>query len=255
MVGDWPQGIKIYRNKLYDNERLCVPDELLPRVVEEHHVASGHLGVDRLVEECMRKYYILYLPKLKKLCVDAKRHCVTCQQCDPPSRQKKGRISKFPIHPYVWNSIAMDMFAMPEEIWQGERYNKIFIVVDRHSGWIIGIPTEDRGLTAEKAAKLLYSKWLDMGGGIPSIITSDQGSQFIGGWFKTMCSQLGVRQTYSQAYRAQANGRAERAGRQIIDILSKFIVDEPLQPFNWVEMLPRVLLKYHDSIGESGYSP
>lgn len=67
-----------------------------------------------------------------------------------------------------------------------------------------------------------------------------------------MCSQLGIRQAYSQAYRAQANGRAERAGRQLLDWLAKMNVDTPI---NWVEALPRVLQQYHDVIGESGYSP
>ena len=84
----------------------------------------------------------------------------------------------------------MDMFSMPEENWEGENYNKIFLTVDRFSGWIIAIPTQERGLTAEKSSQADFSKWLDMGGGIPSIITSDQGSQFIGGWFHTMCSQI-----------------------------------------------------------------
>lgn len=78
----------------------------------------------------------------------------------------------------------MDMFKMPEVHFEGDLYDYMFVVVDRHSGWIIAIPTQNRGMTAEKAAKLLYSKWMDMGGGIPSVITSDQGSQFIGGGLK-----------------------------------------------------------------------
>ena len=91
-----------------------------------------------------------------------------------------------------------------------------------------------------------------MGGGIPSIITTDMGSHFIGGWFRALCSQLGVRQAFSQAYRAQANGRAERGGRQIIEWMEKLSVEAEI---NWVGALPRVLQQFHDAIGESGFSP
>ena len=74
----------------------------------------------------------------------------------------------------------------------------------------------------------------------------------MGAWFRGMCARLGIRQAYSQAYRPQANGRAERAGRQIIEWLEKINTTEEI---NWVEALPMVLRQYHDAVGESGYSP
>jgi hypothetical protein len=63
---------------------------------------------------------------------------------------------------------------------------------------------------------------------------------------------MGIRQAFTQAYRAQANGRAERAGRQILDRLSKLNVQGEV---NWVEALPKVLEQHHDAEGESGMSP
>ena len=88
--------------------------------------------------------------------------------------------------------------------------------------------------------------------GIPSTITSDMCAQFIGQWWRTMCARLGVRQAFSQAHRPQANGRAERAGQQILELLKKMNVQESI---NWVEALPRVLVQYHDVLGESDLSP
>ena len=146
----------------------------------------------------------------------------------------------------------MDIFSMEEDRVEGQLYDALIICVDRHTGWIIAIPTQYVGLTAEKVAKLLLNKWLDMGGGIPSVITSDQGPQFVGAWFKAMCARMGIRQAFSQAYRPNANGRAERAGRQVIDWLAKIKADTE---FGWVEALPIMLRQYHDSVGESGFSP
>ena len=67
-----------------------------------------------------------------------------------------------------------------------------------------------------------------------------------------MCARLGIRVAYSQAYRAQANGRAERAGRTIISALRKLSAESQN---NWVEMLPRVLWAHHATPGEMGMSP
>ena len=237
---------------MYFQERLCVPHELIPTVVIAHHAISGHLGVDKLVKECSRRYVILDEKFWKDWSQKARRYCTICVQCDPPTWQKRGKIGRFPILPSIWDSIAIDIFSMPSEEFEGRVYNAIIICVDRHSGWVIAIPTNKIGLTSEKVGKLLYYRWLDLGGGIPSIITSDQGPQFTGKFFAALCSLMGIRQAFTQAYRAQANGRAERAGRQILDRLSKLNVQGEV---NWVEALPKVLEQHHDAEGESGMSP
>ena len=108
-----------------------------------------------------------------------------------------------------------------------------------------------RGVEAKKTADILMDNgWETFV--IPAIITSDQESQFVGQWFQTMCSRLVIRLAYSQAYRPQANGRAEVAGKTLIAILRKYAVELKQ---NWVEMLPRILKAYHDTPGESGFSP
>ena len=137
---------------------------------------------------------------------------------------------------------------MPEERHEGQKFDAMILCVDRHSGWIIAVPTLKVGLTAEKVAKIMLQKWTDLGGGIPSTITSDQGPQFVGEWFRSMCARMGIRQAFSQAYRPQTNGRAERAGRQILDWLNKIRAESEL---GWVEALPIMLRQYHDAVGES----
>ena len=118
---------------------------------------------------------------------------------------------------------------------------------------MIAKPCRKVGLTAEKAAHLMMDGgWETFG--IPSVITSDQGAQFVGQWWRTLCARLGVRQAFSQAYRPQANGRAEVAGRTLINILRKLDAAAG-GGLNWVEALPRVLRMYHDAEGESGLSP
>ena len=119
---------------------------------------------------------------------------------------------------------------------------------------MIAKPTQ-KTLTASGAAHLLLdSGWGEMG--IPAIITSDQGPQFASQWWETMCARLGIRQAYSQAYRPQANGRAEVAGRVLLDILAKLHAETENGWINWVEALPRALRIHHDTIDPvTGVSP
>ena len=114
----------------------------------------------------------------------------------------------------------------------------------------MAVPDLRKGLTAVKTAKALLKEWHIFG--IPTRITSDQGSHFVNAWWKAMCAYLGITHIYTQPYHHQANGRAEMAGQQIKEVLRKLNAD---QQINWVEALPRALRLIHDRPGESGLSP
>ena len=148
-------------------------------------------------------------------------------------------------------SVCSDFFSMPEVMHEGQMFDYIFLCVDRFSGWIVALPCNKKGITAEEASKMLVEKWWDWMG-VPSIITCDRGPQFVGQWWKTLCAKLGVRLAYSQAHRPQSNGRAEVAGQCLVKLLNKLHIEKDL---DWVESLPRALRIYHDRVGETGFSP
>ena len=84
-----------------------------------------------------------------------------------------------------------------------------------HSGWVVGVPELNKGLTGAKVARaMLQTQWTIFG--VPSIITSDQGSHFVSAWWQTICAGLGVRCAQAQAYHYATNGRAEVAGQQFL---------------------------------------
>jgi hypothetical protein len=144
-------------------------------------------------------------------------------------------------------SVAIDLFKLPWVKYEGEEYDTIAVCVDRHSGWLVAIPCLAKGLTGQKLAKQMVKQhWRPFG--IPSIISSDQGSHFVSAWWRNLCASLGIRVAYAQAYHHQANGRVERAGQQIMEILRKMHTDKK----NWVEALPQVVYRIHDVKGESG---
>ena len=89
---------------------------------------------------------------------------VSCQRMSIPER--------------FLSRVCRDVFSMPAVEWLGQTFDAFLMCVDRHSGWMIAKPTQKAGLAGEKAAHLmLHSTWGEVG--IPSVITSDQGPQFV----------------------------------------------------------------------------
>ena len=122
-------------------------------------------------------------------------------------------------------SIAMDVFAMPQVTVKGEKYDCIISAVDRHSGHIVAVrgkrskkkDKKDKhgvGLKGKTVAQAMIWHWLTIFD-VPAVIWSDQGSQFVGSWFRSMCKHMGIRHAKTVAYHSRSNGRAEVAGRQM----------------------------------------
>ena len=106
-------------------------------------------------------------------------------------------------------------------------------------------------MTAEWLAREMYEQhWRFLG--ILSVITTDKGATYVGTWWKTLCPRMGAQVAYSHVYHHQANGRAEVAGQVLIRKLRMINQDTG---DNWVELLPYVIDRIHDTPGETGYSP
>ena len=94
----------------------------------------------------------------------------------------------------------------------------------------------------------MFTEWFKVFG-IPSLVTTDNGPQFVGTWWKTICSLFGFRVAYCHAYHHQANGTAERTGKELKDWLGRVTASTK---FNWVDAPPYVQRLYHDTPGISG---
>ena len=184
---------------------------------------------------------------------DIKKLCLVCQACKQPTWALTGQMAMTPLLPRVWFSVSLDVCFLPPTTYEGENYDCYLLCVDRHSGWMVARPTLEEGLTGRKAAQLLLdNSWGELG--VPSIITTDLGTQFVSEWWKHMCARLGIRHARAEAYRHQTNGKAESAAKVIQTLLRKMHTQSAI---NWVEALPRVLRIQHDikdpKIGMSPY--
>ena len=157
-----------------------------------------------------------------------------------------------------------DSYTLPliEDMLQKQHRRRIFTVIDlKHGYHQMPLAEESRACTAMstplgplqwKVMPMMIRHWLTVFD-IPRTICSDRGPQFTGGWFKAMCSLMGIRHAKSVAYLSRSNGRAEVAGRQLFEKLRKIHITNPRR--NWFEEMWPALKAHHDTPTPGGLSP
>ena len=86
----------------------------------------------------------------------------------------------------------MDVFSMPEVHISKETFDCVVTCVDRQGGYVVAVLARKKGLLAKEVAVMMIRHWLTVFD-IPRTICSDRGPEFTGGWFKAMCSLMGIR--------------------------------------------------------------
>ena len=109
----WPKGLTEEDGKLYRNGKLLVPESRVLKLCEAWHHHMMHPGVKKQALDMQRRFEIdqigLYTA-IKKV----RKGCSVCQACNPPNRNVKGEAQWTPVPDQPMESVAMDVFSMPE---------------------------------------------------------------------------------------------------------------------------------------------
>jgi len=81
--------------------------------------------------------------------------------------------------------------------------------------------------------------------GVPAVVTTDRGTQFLSSTWACLCRHLGMRHVKTTAYHPQANGLVERLHRQLKEALRARGSGD-----DWAEHLPFVLLGLRAALKE-----
>ena len=210
-----------------------------------------HPGVKKQALDMQRRFEIDQI-SLYSAIKKVRKGCSVCQACNHDIRNVKGEAQWTPVPDQPIERVAMDVFSMPEVHIGKETFDCVVLCVDRHSGYVVAVPARKEGLLAKEVAVMMIRHWLTVFD-IPRTICSDRGPQFTGGWFKAMCSLMGIRHAKSVAYLSRSNGRAEVAGRQLFVKLRKIHITNPRR--NWFEEMWPALKAHHDTPIPGGLSP
>lgn len=111
-----------------------------------------------------------------------------------------------------------------------QRY--ILTVQDDLSKFLIAVPLMDQ--TADQVAKAFVDHVVLIYG-IPQVILSDCGSQFLSETFKGVCKLLGIKRIQSTSFRPQSNGSNERSHKSLIEYLRSYVAADLSNWDHWVK--------------------
>jgi IS30 family transposase len=201
-----------------DNEKQA----LLQNVHQE-----GHFGAEQMFKQLWWKGY--YWPTLRDDCKNIYNQCHTCQQ---HNIQREGFHPMSSIHAeFPWEHIAIDLAGPLLTSKQGN--NMILVVTDVCTRFTLVRPLKSK--MAKDVARTLYHIIGDFG--VPKIIQSDNGKEFVNSIIHEMKELLGIGHRLISPYHPEANGTAEAAVKSVKSLLQKTIKGNIL---NWDKYLPTV---------------
>ena len=121
------------------------------------------------------------------------KECIPCQKCKI-SRHTKAPIGNIPLVTKRFDEIHLDLIG-PLPVAEGNRY--CLTIIDRYTRWPEAIAIPD--IHADTVAFAIYKEWISRFG-VPSLIFTDQGSQFESHLFNELSKLIGFKRERTNSY-------------------------------------------------------
>jgi hypothetical protein len=175
---------------------------------------GGHFGQEKTYLKIKRNYI------WHNMTTDIKLYVTTCAVC---SKQKRPTVKpKAALGSYQAGApmerIHIDILG---PLTKSERNNKyVLLLVDQFSKWveIHPIPEQKAEIIAQTVVEQVFSRF-----GSPVQIHSDQGKNFDGNLFKSVCRLYRIAKTRTTPYRPCSNGQVERYNRILLQLIRCYI--------------------------------
>lgn len=189
------EELSVHAGCLLWGSRVVIPPQGREEVLNVLH--ESHPGIVRM-KSLARSY--VWWPKMDARLEEKVKNCATCQ-----SHQSKPPCS--PLHPWEWPGRPWSRVHVD---YAGPFMGKMFLlIIDAHSKWmdIHCVNSATSSMTIEKLRTTFASH------GLPEIVVTDNGSNFMSSEFKSFLQKNGIRHITSAPYHPSSNGLVERAVR------------------------------------------
>ena len=225
--------------------QVVVPTTIRPLVLKTAHDMLGHLGVRKTYDRIMRHFY---WPKLKKDVAAYIKTCHICQMTGKPNQV----IKPAPLHPIPvvagpFEHLQLDCVGPLPVAKGGSRY--LLTIMCQVTRYPAAYPL--RSITTRSIVRVL-SQFFSIFG-IPKVVQTDQGSNFMSCVFAQVLRQLHIKHNKASAYHPQSQGALERFHQTLKSLLRAYCMELGR---DWEEGLPWLLLASREVVQEStGFSP
>ena len=187
--------------------RVIIPPRFREQLLHELHLE--HQGITR-TRAFARSY--LWWPKLDSAIEILISSCLVCKavQPEPP---------KAPLHPWSYSTRPWECIHIDYMEKKGCYY---LIVVDSYSKWleVYSMNSMTAGKTIDRL-RSLFARY-----GLPDILVSDNGGQFVSEEFSKFLKTNGIRHLKIPPYHAATNGQAERYVQTLTQRLTKHMLED-----------------------------
>lgn len=166
----------------------------------------------------MRKYVDQYV-----------RNCNVCVRSKAPHNAPYGVLRPMPILDGPWTDISMDFVT---DLPGSNGYNAILVVVHRLTKMRHLIPTTKEVDSKEVARLYIDNVWKLHG--LPNIIVSDRGTQFVAEFWRSLCDRLQISPKFSTTFHPQTDGQTERINAVMEQYLRSYV---SYQQDDWARLL------------------
>ena len=239
-------GTAVWSDVAVTPARVLVPVEF-QRVVFDSLHQLAHPGVKAGMSLIKRSYW------WQGIGCDVSKWTKACEACQKAKVHvhTKSLLERLPAPSKRFSHIHIDLVGPLNPACEGK--NILLTVIDRWTGWPDAFPMTMHGdaANAKACAKVLIRRWIAMWG-VPDVITSDRGPQFVSDLWIEMCQLMGIARNATTSYYPQHNGKIERMHRCLKNSLRARLLGRP----NWLTELPWVMLGLRAAANlETGVSP
>jgi len=215
--------------------RIVVPKSMQDEIMFMYHdhKLGGHLGQMKTLGNIQAKYF---WPGMRG-CI--RRYVANCLTCAKRKAHPTGKapLQPIPVTGYIFEKVAMDVVGPLPESSGGHTY--ILTCTEYTTKYAIACAMKDQ--TAKTVARK-FTKHVIQKEGIPSVLLTDQGANFMSSTMRCLCQELGIKQIRTTAYKASTDGQAEALNKVLADMLTAFVKDNPS---DWYEYLGFCVMRYN----------
>jgi IS30 family transposase len=141
--------------------------------------------------------------------------CDICQRVKASHLKTVGILQPLPIHSWKWKDISIDFIVgLPNT---SQRHDSIWVIVDRltKTAHFLHVHTT---YSAKNYAEIYLDQIVRLHG-MPKMIISNRGAEFIARFWEQFQHALGTKLIRSSAYHPQTDGQTERVNQILEDML------------------------------------
>jgi hypothetical protein len=192
---------------LWFNKRVIVPKDhkLRKQIFDEAHLSKFaiHPSSTKMYHDLKQNFW---WTRMKREIAKYVSECDICQRVKASHLRTAGILQPLPIRSWKWEDISMDFIGgLPNT---SQKHDSIWVIVDRLTKTAHFLPVHTT-YNAKKYAEN-YLDQIARLHGVPKMIISDRGAQFIARFWEQLQYALGTKLIRSTAYHPQTDGQTER---------------------------------------------